>query len=132
MNIFSGKISNIEVSKSLSLVSVKVGTTELKVIVVETPDTALYLTRGTTVDLVFKETEVIVATAVLSPISIQNKIKGSIRDIEQGIILSKVCISSDIGDITAIVPTEALSQMELIEDQQVVVMVKVNEIMISG
>ena len=132
MNIFSGKISNIEVSKSLSLVSVKIGTTELKVIVVETPDTALYLTRGTTVDLVFKETEVIVATAVLSPISIQNKIKGSIRDIEQGIILSKVCISSDIGDITAIVPTEALSQMELIEDQQVVVMVKVNEIMISG
>ena len=132
MNVFSGRIYNIEVSKSLSLVSVRVGTTELKAIVVETPKTASYLAIGTTVDLVFKETEVIVTTEVLSSISVQNRIEGNVQEITQGTILSKVCIGSDIGNIIAIVSTEALGEMKLTINQQVVVMIKINEIMISG
>ncbi|MDH7447776.1 TOBE domain-containing protein [Aquimarina sp. 2201CG14-23] len=133
MNIFSGHISEIEVNGSLSMVSVQINKhIELKTIVVETPDTAAYLRKGNSVDILFKETEVIIAKQDNLLISIQNKIEGTIQEIEKGMLLSKLMVSTQIGEVIAILSTEAVDRLLLIEDEKVCVMIQTNEIMISG
>lgn len=132
MNVFSGHISDIKVSESLSMVSVRLSEhVELKAIIVETPETASYLKIENAVEVLFKETEVIISKEDTFSISIQNKVKVTIKDVTKGMLLSKLLLKSEIGDMIAILATEALDEMMLAENQEVIAMIKVNEIMIS-
>ncbi|WP_027395346.1 TOBE domain-containing protein [Aquimarina latercula] len=132
MNVFSGHISDIQVSKNLSMVSIEINEhTKLKTILVETPDTASYLHKGNSVKLLFKETEVIISKDDSSLISIQNKIPATIKKCDSGVLLSKIVLHTAIGDIVAIITTEILNELELKENLAVIVMIKANEIMLS-
>ncbi|MBW1297879.1 TOBE domain-containing protein [Aquimarina litoralis] len=132
MNVFSGHISNIQVSKSLSMISVAIDNAHiLKAILVETPETASYLKEGKQISVLFKETEVIITPEEEPLISVENKIRATIAIIEKGELLSKVTLASSIGDIVALVTSEILEGLSLKEGQNVVAMVKVNEIMLS-
>ncbi|MDY8137179.1 TOBE domain-containing protein [Aquimarina sp. 2201CG5-10] len=132
MNNLQGQISNIQVNTNLSLVSVKINENiELKAIVVETPKTASYLQLKNPVKVLFKETEVILATNDVSNIGLLNKIKGTILTIEKGILLSKITIDTEIGEIISIIATEAINNLNLTNHKEVVVMIKINEIMLS-
>jgi len=91
MNIFSGHISAIVINESLSMVSVQFDQgVSLKTIVVETPETASYLRIGNAIQVLFKETEVILAKQDTLAISVQNQIPGTIQAIERGVLLSKI------------------------------------------
>ncbi len=132
MNVFSGHISDIQVSKNLSMVSIEINEyIKLKTILVETPDTAPYLHKGNLVKLLFKETEVIISKDDSSLISIQNKIPATIKKCDSGVLLSKITLRTAIGDIVAIITTEILNELSLKENLAVIVMIKVNEIMLS-
>ncbi|WP_298544523.1 tobe domain protein [uncultured Aquimarina sp.] len=132
MNVFSGHISDIQVNESLSMVSVRINEhVTLKTIVVETPETASYLKIENTVEVLFKETEVIISKEDALSISIQNKITATIKGVKKGVLLSRLTLKSEIGDIIAIIATEVLNKMMLVENQEVIAMIKVNEIMIS-
>ncbi|WP_299218522.1 TOBE domain-containing protein [uncultured Aquimarina sp.] len=132
MNTFSGHISDIQVNESLSMVSVRINEqVELKTIVVETPETASYLKIENAVEVLFKETEVIISTEDTLSISIQNKIKATIKEVKKGVLLSKLLLNSEIGEMIAILATEVLDELMLAENQEVTAMIKVNEIMIS-
>ncbi|WP_299186980.1 tobe domain protein [uncultured Aquimarina sp.] len=104
---------------------------KLKTILVETPDTAPYLHKGNLVELLFKETEVIISKDDSSLISIQNKIPATIKKCDSGVLLSKITLHTAIGDIVAIITTEILNELSLKENLAVIVMIKVNEIMLS-
>ncbi len=74
MNQLSGEIESIETKDSLSLVSVKVGTTILSAIVIKTPQTASYLKIGNPIQVIFKATEVTVGSGCVHHISPQNRL----------------------------------------------------------
>lgn len=132
MNKLRGQIEGIEVSGSLSIVSVNIqGCVTLNVVVIETPETADYLQTGYGIYVLFKETEVIIGRDVVHPISLQNRIPGVIQQIEGGKLLSKILVQTPIGGVTAIISTNAVRQLNLKEGTKVVVMVKINEIMLS-
>jgi len=115
MNTFSGHISDIQTKDSLSIVTVRIDDTILlKTIIVETPETASYLTKGHAIRVLFKETEVILAKEDLLSISVQNKIKGTIKSIETGVLLSKVYVSTNAGEVAAVLATEALTTLVLL------------------
>lgn len=46
-------------------------------------------------------------------------------------LLSKITLRTAIGDIVAIITTEILNELSLKENLAVIVMIKVNEIMLS-
>jgi len=90
------------------------------------------LQLGKQVKAVFKETEVIVgSTAVDTHISIENKIKGRVLKIEKGNLLCQLIIETKLGTISAVLTTDALARMEITVAKDVVVMIKINEIMLS-
>lgn len=132
MNKLSGQIEAIEVSGSLSIVSVKIQEqVTLKAVVIETPETADYLRLGNTIYVLFKETEVVIGTDETHAISLQNRIRGMIQQIDSGKLLSKLRISTPIGEVVSIISTNAVRQLGLEEGMAVVAMVKLNEIMLS-
>lgn len=131
MNVLSGKIASVNPSGDLSLVRVRCGDLFISAIVIDTPDTASYLREDQPVRLIFKETEVIIGKGFEHEVSLQNRLKGKVIQIEKGELLSKVTISSKQGEISSIITTNAVNQLGLTTGSEACAMIKTNEIMLS-
>ena len=133
MNSLNGNISELEVSGNLTLAHVEITPQLLlKAIVIDTPKTVAYLKLGQQVALVFKETEVIISADSQIKISLQNQIPASIIDIEPGQLLSKLNLSTNAGELNAIISTNAVKTLALKAGISVVAMVKLNEVMLQA
>jgi len=132
MNSLKGHIDEITVNGSMSLVAIDVGAELiLKSIVIDTPETVPYLRKGTQINLLFKETEVIIASLENHHVSIQNRIPATVSHVENGVLLTKLDLKSGAGRIVSIISTEAFREMQLKEGDKVLALIKLNEIMLS-
>jgi len=131
MNALKGEISAIEVHGKLSLVSINLGVTTFKSIVIETPDTAGYLQEGKSITVLFKETEVVIGRQGKQQISLQNRLDCEITSLEKGELLSKLRLQRQDLEITSVITTNAVNHLNLSEGSQVTAMVKTNEVMLS-
>lgn len=131
MNNLQGKIQDILTSDSLSLVYISVNNCKITAIVIDTPKTNQLLEKGKNVTVIFKETEVIIGNGFQHEISMQNKFEGIIKHIETKNLLSKVTVSTKVGDIKSIITTNAVNKLQLTVNKEVTEMVKTNEIMLT-
>ena len=131
MNVLRGNIAEIRVNGELSIVRVDVGENLLSCIVIDTPDTADYLVVGGEVKVIFKETEVIIATGSTDGISLRNKFRGEVIRIESDILLSKLTVDTPVGEITSIITSNAVQSLEISEGTKVTAMIKTNELILS-
>lgn len=132
MNSLKGHIKKVQVNGSLSLVTIALSDEILfKAVIIETPETASYLSEGHLVKVLFKETEVVIGKDIKHLISLQNQIRGEIKRVERGQLLSNIIINTPAGDISSIITTNAVDQLNLKEELTVCAMVKTNEIMLS-
>jgi molybdate transport system regulatory protein len=131
MNSLKGEIEQIDISGNLSLVGLKVGECHFKSIVVETPETVDYLRIGGEVDVLFKETEVIIGLGDNLQISLRNKMVSTITSIEKGKLLAKLVLQTNAGDVISIITSNAVENLGLKEGLQVMAMVKTNEILLA-
>ena len=131
MNILKGHIDSIKVNGDLSIVKVRVGSSVFSTILIDTPETAPYLFVDNEVKIIFKETEVILGVGDMSGISLRNKMKGKVSHIESDTLLSKVSIDTEMGTITSIITSNAVKQLQIVQDMELSAMVKTNELMLS-
>ena len=131
MNILKGHIDSIKVNGDLSIVKVRVGSSVFSTILIDTPKTAPYLFVDNEVKIIFKETEVILGVGDMSGISLRNKMKGKVSHIESDTLLSKVSIDTEMGTITSIITSNAVKQLQIVQDMELTAMVKTNELMLS-
>ncbi|SMG07626.1 hypothetical protein SAMN03080602_00260 [Arenibacter troitsensis] len=104
---------------------------ELMSVVIDTPESAPYLKSGNKVNVLFKETEVAVSSQKELNISLENRIAGIITHIEVGVLLSRLMLETKIGEVIAIISTMSVGQMGLVEKMNVMIMVKLNEIILA-
>ena len=132
MNKFSGHIVSVQESGKMSLVTISIkGDQRIKAILLENPETASYLQPNNPIQILFKETEVVIGYDVHHQISLQNRIPGTVSHIEKGELLSKLIVQSEIGEIGSIISTQAIQDLEIKKGSSVVAMIKLNEIMLS-
>lgn len=131
MNSFTGKIASLTTNESLTLLKVNVQNSIITAIVIDTPKTSNYLAIGNEVTVFFKETEVIIGKGDTSKISMQNQFTGKIVSIASKKLLSKLIINSEIGEISSIITTNAVKQLNLEEGSEIKAMIKTNEILVS-
>jgi len=81
--------------------------------------------------VLFKETEVVIGLKTNHQISLQNRIEGVVKQIKKGVLLSRIVVQTGVGDIVSIISADAVKQLSLTESVEVIVMIKLNEIMIS-
>jgi len=128
MNRLPGVISAIESNAHLSLVDVRVGQDTFTAMLMETPQGAPYLKVGNAVAVLFKETEVSLAKNLSGQISLRNRIKGTVRHIRHGEILSEVVLDCQGVTVTSIITARAVKRLELAKGDEVVALVKANEV----
>ncbi len=131
MNVLKGNIAEVRVNGELSIVRVDVGGHLLSSIVIDTPETAPYLVEGGEVKVIFKETEVIIATGDTQGISLRNKFIGKVERIDSDILLSKLTVDTPVGKITSIITSNAVRELGIKEGSKVTAMVKTNELILS-
>lgn len=132
MNTLIGNITHIETSEALSLVKIAVGETIFSTIVIDTSKTLDYLKIGNEIKFYFKETEVIIAKKDDLRISIQNKIKCCVSNINEGKILTEITLKFKQNTIHSIITTNACKQLNLQVNDAVLALVKTNEISITA
>jgi molybdate transport system regulatory protein len=131
MNSLKGIIKQIDVNGNLSLVSLEVGECSFKSIVIETPETAEYLYVGNAVDVLFKETEVIIGKGDNIQISLRNRMKATITSLDKGKLLARLTMQTNAGEVISIITSNAVEQLGLALNSEVWAMVKTNEIMLA-
>lgn len=132
MNTLVGRIQDIKVDKKLSLIRINVDGVLFSTIVIDTPDSAEYLKVNEAVQIIFKETEVIVGKGGHHAVSLRNQMIGNIRSIEKGSLLSKLTIDTKVGPIISVITSGAIDGLMLTVGSEVTAMVKTNEIMLSS
>ena len=130
MNQLSGKIENIETENSFSFVSIKVETTTLFAIVMETLHNSPHLKIGNPIQVIFKATEVIISTGLVDHISLQNRLAGKIYTIESGLLMSRLLLKTEIGMLISVIPTISVNRLELKVDSEITAMIKSNNLIL--
>ena len=128
MNKLEGRIVNVESSPEMSIVEVDVERDIFSAIVLETPGSGSYLNLGSTITLLFKETEVSIGKNLSGLISMRNRFGGRIKKIEKSAILTTVMLDYKGLEIVSIISTQSANRLELKEMDDVQWLVKTNEV----
>ena len=131
MNSLTGIIHEIKSEGHLSLVKIKINEDVFSSIVIDTPETALFLSLGASINILFKENEVVLAKSFSGQISLQNKFESTIDSIEMGVLLCKVVMNYKGNKIVSLITANAATQMNLVVGEAITAMVKTNEISLS-
>jgi molybdopterin-binding protein len=125
MNILQGKISDIKTCDEIAQVSVDVGGIVFSSILIDVDSMNLKIHDN--VDILFKETEVLVATK-LSCVSARNAFFGDVVEIKQGAILSEISFSFQKNIVKSIITTGSLQALDIKEGDEFLWFVKANEV----
>ncbi len=132
MNKLDGHIAQVKSNGNISIVQITISEDiQLKCIVLENVETAPYLKPQKPVRALFKETEVIIGTDLSPQVSLQNIIPGKIMEVRSDVLLSNLTIQTKVGTLTSIISSNAVKQLALKAQMNVVAMIKLNEIMLS-
>ncbi|MCF6223736.1 MAG: TOBE domain-containing protein [Flavobacteriaceae bacterium] len=131
MNSLKGRIEEITVHGDLSIISTKVGNISFSAIVIDTPLTDDYLVKGNEVNIIFKETEVIIGIGSVDGISLRNKLFGQVVSIASDILLSKLVIQTEVGNITSIITSKSVKKLNIVVGTKLTAMIKTNELMLT-
>lgn len=130
MNRLKGNIAEIQDFDGLSLLTVNVCGTHINSIIINDGNGDSFSVNKE-VELVFKETEVILSKGVPPNISIENHLNCGIKGIKNGKLLSEVLLDFESHELTAILSANALTNLNIEVGDHVLAMIKTNEIMIS-
>ena len=131
MNILKGEIEKIIIQDNLSLVGIMVGNIRLSAIVIDTPESEAYLKTGNAVNVIFKETEVIIGKGKDHQVSLQNKLEGYVDSIEMGDLLCRLTLDTTVGKIVSVITKNAVDQLHLKKGSEITAMIKTNEMMLQ-
>jgi len=131
MNSLKGTISDIRSQNHMSLVTIDVLGNSMRSIVLDSPSTVDYLQTDHLINVLFKETEVILAIPGKHHISLQNQLICTVTHIEKGVLLGKVVMDFKGNSITSIVTSRAVEQLGISVGSEIMALIKTNEIMLA-
>jgi molybdate transport system regulatory protein len=127
MNCLKGVISAIDSTDAMSIVDVQVGGDTFSSLMLETPRTSHFMVVGKKVTLAFKESEVSISKDLECSISLRNRIKGSVKEVEKGKLLSRIEIDYMGNNVVSIITTRSVTRLGIKTGDLVLGLVKANE-----
>lgn len=130
MNRLEGIIREVTPAGGLTLVEVEVEGIRFTSITLRTPGQAPDLQAGQPVVVGFNETETSIAKGLQGGLSIRNRIPGVIRRLEKGQLLTRVHLDFRGRTLHSVITTRSAEGLELTEGEEVLALVKTNEILL--
>ncbi|HKP96474.1 MAG TPA: TOBE domain-containing protein [Fibrobacteria bacterium] len=131
MNRMHGTVIVLETEGEISLVEIAVEGARLTSLVLESEASAVYLAAGSPVTAFFKESEVSIAIAPASGLTIRNRIPCSILTVAEGRILSHLTLAWKGGTLHSLITTRALHELRLVPGLRVEALVKATEVSLA-
>ena len=128
MNKLPGTIIKIQQSGAILLVDVEVSGHGFSSMLIESASQPDWLFQGNSINLVFKETEVSLAKNLSGIISMRNRMKCSVQQIERGKLLSKIDLKFGDYMITSAITTRSVDSLDLKVGDEGEALVKANEV----
>ena len=128
MNKLTGIISQIQQSGAILLVDIDVDGHNFSAMVIESATHLEWLIESNAVELVFKETEVSLAKNLSGMISMRNRMKCTVQQIERGELLSKVSLQFQKYTLISAITTRSVISLDLKVGDEVEALVKANEV----
>jgi molybdopterin-binding protein len=128
MNKLTGIITQIQQSGAILLVDVDVDGQAFSALLIESTTQLQWLQKGNTIELVFKETEVSLAKNLTGIISMRNRMKCNVLQIDRGELLSKITLQFQKHTIASAVTTRAVDSLQISVGDEIEALVKSNEI----
>ena len=103
----------------------------LSVIITRASCEDMHLSVGDTISVLIKGTDIMLAKSFSGMLSARNRVKGIVRQIIQGDVLSKVFVESQGDMLHAIITNTSLREMDIHEGDEVTAIVKSTELILS-
>ena len=130
MNRLKGQISGLKTFEDLTLLKIDVVNTVVKSIIIDDSIESQF-SVGKSVEILFKETELIISKNNTDLISLQNQFECIITALNKGELLSQISLDFMGQNLSSIITTHSVGKLNLEEGDKVTALVKTNEIMVS-
>ncbi|WP_303851699.1 molybdopterin-binding protein [Seleniivibrio woodruffii] len=130
MNQLEAKVLHYRTSGQIILCELETFGSEVTAVILDSPGELAYLKEGNSLNILFKETEVIIAAGEIGQLSLNNRFKGTITAMEKGDIFTSLSIDFGTG-ITSVITTKSVNRLGLAVGKEVTALVKANEIAIG-
>ena len=132
MNQLSGIVKDTKTHEGITWVKLETPDGyELTSVIIENSESFQLLQKNSSIGILFKETEVIIAKGDVSQISIQNKLSCEIVSIKSGEILCQIDLRLRQTTIVSIITQNACNQLNLKKGDRVYALIKSNEVSLS-
>lgn len=128
MNTLPGEIATIDTEQNISLVKVKAAGHLFHSLMLDTPQ---WLKPAAKVNVLFKETEVMIALPPVN-ISVRNQVPCEIAAIKTGSIICELTLIIENHLIRSIITRTACDALDLKEKMQVLALIKTNEVSLTN
>ena len=125
MNKLNARVTSIKTKDSINLIKLKSNEIILTLLTLDLPSN---IKENSEVIALFKESEVVISKSESEGnISISNRIKGKILQINRGEIVSIIKIKTKIGDIDSMITTDSSLRLNLKVNDEIFALIKSNE-----
>ncbi len=131
MNCLRGYIEDFSGQGNLTLLHVRVNSVFFTVMVIENAQNVDSLKKGTEVELLFNESEVILGKNISGLLSIVNSFKSRVLSIEYGVVFSRLKLDLFGEKIYSLITTEAFDNMGIKENDLLNIYINTNEIFVQ-
>lgn len=130
-NRLCGTIVNVTQGQIHAHVQILWKEISLSVIITRASCEDMHLSVGDTISVLIKGTDIMLAKSCSGILSARNRVKGVVRKIIPGDVLSKVYVESQEDMLHAIITSTSLEEMKLQEGNEVTAIVKSTELILS-
>ncbi|MFF3613362.1 molybdopterin-binding protein [Streptomyces sp. NPDC002580] len=132
-NQLPGTVTSVTPGEVMATVKVRLDTgQEITAAVTLEAVQELGLTSGSAVRALIKSTEVSLATAPVTGLSIRNQLPGTVTDVASGGAMARVKIQVAGGELTSAITRDAVTALGLAAGSEVVALIKSTEVSLSN
>ncbi|MER7730109.1 TOBE domain-containing protein [Streptomyces erythrochromogenes] len=132
-NQIAGTVTSVTAGEAMASVKVRLeGGQDITAAITADAAKELGLAEGSAVTALVKATEVSLATAAVSGVSIRNQIPGTVVDVASGPAMASVKVDVAGGGLTAAITADAAKDLGLVSGSSVVALIKATEISLSA
>lgn len=130
MNLLEAKVLHYRTSGQIILCELECFGSQVTAVLLDSPSELNYLKEGNSVNILFKETEVIIATGEIGQLSLNNRFTANITAMEKGDIFTSLSLGFGTG-MESVITTKSAERLGLAVGKEVTALVKANEIAIG-
>jgi molybdate transport system regulatory protein len=128
MNRLPGVITAIQSAGHVALADVEVAGGSMSALLIESEVQGAHFKPGAAVLVLFQETEVSLAKQLAGLISLRNRLKTRVKQVDKGGVLTRTVLDYHGHEIISVITTRSAERLQLAVGDEIEALIKANEV----